>query len=92
MPYKKHVFICTKCSYREGETKIEGVGQDFFEMVKKSINKSELKKKGIRLSSSGCLGKCSMGVNAITYPEGRLISHLKSDKKSLLALTSELNS
>jgi len=88
MPYKKHLFICTKCKRNEnGDTE----GEALFNEVKSSINKSELKQKGIRLSSSGCMGLCQNGINAIVYPEGKVIDHLKNDPTAKNLLIQELN-
>jgi (2Fe-2S) ferredoxin len=69
--YSKHVFICTNqkaegkpCCARSG-------GEDFFQYMKAKVAKLELNGPGkIRISKSGCLGRCNLGPCLLIYPEG----------------------
>ncbi len=69
--YTKHVFICTnqkdsgkKCCANSG-------GAPFFHHMKeKLLALSAHGPDKIRLSQSGCLGRCSEGPCLVVYPEG----------------------
>tara|TARA_X000000950_G_scaffold283027_1_gene382996 strand:+ start:904 stop:1179 length:276 start_codon:yes stop_codon:yes gene_type:complete len=88
--YKKHIFICTKCSYRTEDKKVLGVGSEIYKQVKENADREYLKEAKIRISESGCLGQCSKGCNVMVYPEGKLISHLNNDIDSLKKIDAEL--
>ncbi len=70
--YKTHIFICTnvketgKCCGKEPVTK------ELLSKLKKDVKESGLGGEGkIRISSSGCMGRCSEGPVAVSYPEGK---------------------
>lgn len=69
--YIKHILLCTnqkdsgkKCCANSG-------GDDFFVYMKNQLSAKNLHGPGkIRVSKSGCLGRCSMGPCLVVYPEG----------------------
>lgn len=69
--YTQHVFICTnqkpagkKCCANQG-------GSPFFHYIKeKLVALGEHGRDKIRLSQSGCLGRCGEGPCLVIYPEG----------------------
>lgn len=69
--YAKHVLLCTnqkavgkKCCANSG-------GQEYFEYMKSKLLELEMHGPGkIRVSKSGCLGRCSSGPCIVIYPEG----------------------
>ena len=71
MPYQKHVFICTN-QKSNGKTCCAGTGgESFFHYLKSELNARDMHGSGkIRVSQSGCLGRCSLGPCIVVYPEG----------------------
>lgn len=69
--YKKHVFFCT--NQKENGRKCCQMGEAS-EMCR--YTKAEVKtlglhgEGGVRVSQSGCLGRCKAGPNIVIYPEG----------------------
>ncbi|MBH47858.1 MAG: hypothetical protein CME71_06770 [Halobacteriovorax sp.] len=85
-----HVFICSSCTV-EGNSRPakEGVGVDFRNKVKR-MAAAKWSKDEVRINSSGCLGKCSKGINCVIYPEGRWITNLQpGDEHHLLKIIQE---
>ena len=74
--YIKHIFICTHqkapgktCCANDG-------GEPFVEYMKKSLKKEGMHGAGkIRVSRSGCLGRCKLGPCMVIYPEGTWYSY-----------------
>lgn len=70
--YKYHIFICTN---QKIEGKCCGNEQIVFDLVKQL--KSYLRDLnftgcgGVRVSTSGCMGRCMEGPIAVIYPEGQ---------------------
>src|SRR5437762_3454774 len=70
--YKKHIFFCT--NKKEGDSAC-CQNHNAAEMCNyareklKSLDAHGPQK--IRVSNSGCLGRCAMGPNILVYPEGR---------------------
>ncbi len=70
--YQKHIFVCTnekeagkKCCAQAGASNIE-------KYLKEQLVSFKLHGAGkIRVSSSGCLGRCKSGPCVVVYPEGR---------------------
>jgi (2Fe-2S) ferredoxin len=68
--YTKHIFVCTNqkppgkiCCANSG-------GESFFEYFKLQLKERGLHGEGqIRVSKSGCLGRCSLGPCIVIYPE-----------------------
>jgi (2Fe-2S) ferredoxin len=69
--YNKHVLLCTnekaagkKCCANTG-------GEEYFQHMKSRLLDLELQGPGkIRVSKTGCLGRCSSGPCIVIYPEG----------------------
>lgn len=68
--YDTHVFICTQCSYQTetGACSDPGKAAEFRKNLK-SMAKSELPDKKIRINASGCLGQCELGIASVIYPQ-----------------------
>lgn len=74
--YIKHIFICTHqkapgktCCANDG-------GEPFVEYMKKRLKKEGMHGAGkIRVSRSGCLGRCKLGPCMVIYPEGTWYSY-----------------
>lgn len=69
--YTKHIFICTN-QKAAGKKCCAGAGaKDFFDYLKGKLLELDLYGPGkIRVSQSGCLGRCSAGPGIVIYPEG----------------------
>lgn len=69
--YTKHVFLCTN---QKGPGKIccsNSGGEAYFDYLKKKLLELGLHgPQKIRVSKSGCLGRCSEGPCIVIYPEG----------------------
>lgn len=67
--YETHVFICTKCSYKTetGHCSEASIAANFRKNLKTMV-KSELPDKKIRINASGCLGQCELGIASVIYP------------------------
>ena len=69
--YQKHVFFCTNLK-DNGKKCCQAAGASELSLY----TKSQIKAKGlhgagsIRVSDSGCLGRCKAGPNIVIYPEG----------------------
>ena len=69
--YARHVFVCTNqkkdgkiCCANQG-------GLPYFEYLKEKLRVLDKSGPGkIRVSQSGCLGRCSLGPCLVIYPEG----------------------
>lgn len=75
--YKAHLFICTNSPDRPGKC-----GNADSESLRKMV-KEECKArygKEVRVSSSGCLGKCEQGIAAVIYPQNKWLLELKPDE------------
>ncbi|MBX9702809.1 MAG: (2Fe-2S) ferredoxin domain-containing protein [Silvanigrellaceae bacterium] len=69
--YQKHVFICTNQKMAGKTCCANTGGETFFDYLKGRLLELELHGPGkIRVSKSGCLGRCSLGPSMVVYPEG----------------------
>lgn len=74
--YRKHVFVCTNQKSAGKTCCAQTGGEPFFEYLKKNLKKIGLHGAGeIRVSKSGCLGRCSQGPCMVVYPEGVWFSY-----------------
>lgn len=69
--YTKHIFICTN-QKAPGKTCCANTGgQPFFHYLKQRLSALNLHGPGkIRVSQSGCLGRCELGPCLVVYPDG----------------------
>lgn len=78
--YRKHIFICTN-QKAPGKTCCANTGgEPFFDYLKKKLKKQGLHGDGkIRVSKSGCLGRCRLGPCMVVYPEGVWYTYRTTD-------------
>ncbi|KHT57728.1 hypothetical protein RJ44_14980 [Alteromonas macleodii] len=71
-PYQKHLFVCTNALQSGGVSCGNSQGKKFCQIAKATLrDEFPLGKRHLfRVSSSGCLGKCSEGPMAVSYPDG----------------------
>lgn len=70
--YKRHVFVCTNQKEMNKTCCANTGGKVFFEYLKAQLKSLELEgPEKIRVSQSGCLGRCALGPCMVIYPEGR---------------------
>lgn len=71
MYYHKHVFFCIN-QREDGSMCCNNAGAtEACHYAKKRVSELGLKGKGaVRISSSGCMGRCSEGPVLVVYPEG----------------------
>ncbi len=69
--YTKHIFVCTN-QKAEGKTCCANTGgEPFFDYLKERLKTTGLYgQHKIRVSKSGCLGRCGLGPCIVIYPEG----------------------
>lgn len=87
MPYyEKHIFVCT--NQKESGKKCCGQagGENAWKWLKSAIEKQGLHGAGkIRVSRSGCLGRCAEGPWIVSYPQGNWLHYEKeSDLPKIL--------
>lgn len=69
--YNKHIFLCTNQKAAGKTCCANSGGEPFFDYMKAKLLELELHGPGkIRISKSGCLGRCSLGPCVVIYPEG----------------------
>ncbi len=69
--YQHHLFFCLNQKVEGKKCCAQAQAQKYFEYAKERIQ--QLKLWGphqIRVSSSGCLGRCALGPALVIYPEG----------------------
>lgn len=68
--YQKHVFFCVNQKESGKKCCQNANARDYFEYAKQKLQQLELWGPGkIRVSSSGCLGRCALGPVLVIYPE-----------------------
>ncbi|STY28109.1 (2Fe-2S) ferredoxin [Legionella wadsworthii] len=69
--YNKHVLICTNQKAAGKKCCANSGGEPFFDYLKSKLLELEMHGPGkVRVSKSGCLGRCSSGPCIVIYPEG----------------------
>lgn len=69
--YQKHIFVCTNQKEEGRACCANKGGSPFFAYLKEALIKHNLHGPGkIRVSQSGCLGRCTDGPWLVIYPEG----------------------
>ena len=68
--YQKHIFVCTNQKELGKKCCQDAQAKDFFHYIKQRLHDQDLTGPGkIRVSQSGCLGRCSEGPCLVVYPE-----------------------
>ena len=72
MPYyAKHIFMCTNQKAPGKKCCASAGGEPFVSYMKERLAEQGLKGPGkVRVSQSGCLGRCGQGPCMVIYPEG----------------------
>jgi predicted metal-binding protein len=71
-----HVFVCT--NERETQQDCSHKGSlNLFRNLKDATKSDPELRERVKVSKSGCLGLCSMGIAAVQYPEGKWLIELK---------------
>ncbi len=69
--YNKHLFICTNQKGPDKQCCAKVNSESFFTYLKTQLKAHHLHGPGkIRVSKSGCLGRCDLGPCIIIYPAG----------------------
>lgn len=78
-PFRRHFFVCV--NKRDGRPACEDHGaKEALARAKAAVNAlPAAAREGVRLSSSGCLGRCAHGPVAVAYPAGNWISYSSAD-------------
>ena len=70
MYYAKHVFLCTNQKPAGKTCCANSGGVSFFNDAKENLKARHLHGEGkVRISQSGCLGRCSLGPCLVIYPD-----------------------
>lgn len=84
--YKNHIFICTNVKEIGKCCGKEPIAKELLSKLKKDVKENGLGGESkIRISSSGCMGKCNEGPVAVSYPDGKWYNI--SEKEDLDELT-----
>ena len=68
--YTKHIFVCTNQKDKDRKCCAQSGGEHYFHHLKSKLVELGLHGEGaIRVSKSGCLGRCSEGPCMVIYPE-----------------------
>lgn len=69
--YTRHIFVCTNQKDTGKVCCANSGGKDSFHHLKLALKALDLHGAGkIRVSQSGCLGRCGLGPCLVIYPEG----------------------
>ncbi|MDI1351796.1 MAG: (2Fe-2S) ferredoxin domain-containing protein [bacterium] len=69
--YTKHVLLCTNQKAEGKPCCANSGGDEFFHYMKLKVSQLGLHGPGlIRISKTGCLGRCGLGPCLVIYPEG----------------------
>lgn len=69
--YSKHIFLCTNKKAVGKQCCANSGGEEYFDYMKSRLLELEMHGPGkVRVSKTGCLGRCSSGPCIVIYPEG----------------------
>lgn len=69
--YAKHVFMCTNQKAPGKKCCADSGGAEFFDHMKSRLLEAGMHGPDqVRMSKSGCLGRCALGPCLVIYPEG----------------------
>ena len=78
--FKKHVFFCTNLKTNGRKCCQQADACDMSQFAKAELKERDLFGPGkIRISQSGCLGRCSDGPCLVIYPEGVWYTYASKD-------------
>lgn len=78
--YKHHIFFCTNLRDADKRCCEQGGGTDMCTYAKDKLKKLDLYGAGkVRVSSSGCMGRCKLGPVLVIYPEQIWYSYASTD-------------
>ncbi len=85
-PFRRHIFVCT--NKRDGRPACEDHGaKDALARMKEAVNAlPAAEREGVRVSSAGCLGRCTEGPVAVVYPAGEWISYGSAEELTRFAI------
>ncbi len=84
--FKAHLFICTKCQYKDSDTALcpEDTAKKFRKSVK-DLARINFQKDQVRINASGCLDRCEEGISAVLYPSAEWFKDLRpGDEEALI--------
>jgi (2Fe-2S) ferredoxin len=87
--YQKHIFFCTNQKDNNKPCCFDKNAKALFEYAKRKSVELQLPQKKIRVSQSGCLGRCELGPCVVVYPEGQW--HQIKDEMEVDDLLKSLN-
>jgi len=68
--FKHHVFVCVNHKANGRKSCHDGNAKDTCDYLKERLKALDSYGEGkVRVSSSGCLGRCEVGPNIVIYPE-----------------------
>lgn len=77
--YQKHIFVCTNQKPEPKACCANHASAEIFDYLKSRLLELGLHGPGmVRVSKSGCLGRCAQGPCTVVYPEGNWF-HLRSE-------------
>ena len=78
--YRKHVFMCTNQKPDNRPCCANSGGEEFVAYFRNKLLEKNLLGRGeMRVSKSGCLGRCSTGPCIVVYPEGVWYTYASQD-------------
>ncbi len=78
-PYKRIIFVCTNKKEDSSKPCCGGrKGEEIAGKLKQLVREKNLKDI-VRVSKTGCMGKCEQGPNIMVYPEGIWYSNVKEE-------------
>lgn len=79
-PFRRHVFVCV--NRRDGRPACEDHGaSEALAQLKAAVKALPFAQRdGVRVSQSGCLGRCEHGPVAVVYPPGKWISYKSAEE------------
>lgn len=70
--YRKHIFFCTKQKDNGNQCCADANAEAMWQYARQRCKQEGLTANNhVRVSRSGCLGRCAEGPCAVIYPEGR---------------------
>lgn len=78
--FRCHVFVCT--NKRDGRSACEDHGAtQALAQLKAAVKALPFAdREGVRVSQSGCLGRCEHGPVAVVYPQGKWFSYASAEE------------